>query len=158
MGRRNILVLLLAVVIVPILCTCSGIAMGAEVSSSEAGGRPARLRGIELDSPAGEKLGKVEDVLLDMETDTIRYLVVSFQDPSVYDKAAMAINREKLIPIPWPLFTTGLRPRTLVLDADVTRLAQAPHLRTIPASLSIDLERQIDAYWNQGMGSGVGEP
>jgi sporulation protein YlmC with PRC-barrel domain len=158
MGRRNVLVLLLAVVATPVLCACSGITLGAETPSSDAGGRPARLRGIELDSPAGEKLGKVEDVLLDMETDTIRYVVVSFQDPSVYGKAAMAINREKLIPIPWPLLTTSSRPRTLVLGADVTRLAQAPYLRTIPASLSIGLERQIDSYWNQGMESGVGEP
>jgi sporulation protein YlmC with PRC-barrel domain len=143
----KLLVLLLIAVTAPILVACAGLGANTEASLPQVGAGPARLSGYELDSPAGEKLGKVEEVLVDMDTGTVRYLLVSFKDPSVFDKVAMAMNSRRFIPIPWTLVTSGVRHGTLVLNAGDRELLQAPYLDGVTAVLSIKLEQQIDAYW-----------
>jgi sporulation protein YlmC with PRC-barrel domain len=147
--KTKLVVLLLAVVGVPILGACTGIEANAKASSPEASVGATGLSGYELDSPAGDELGKVQDVLVDTETGSVRYLLVSFKDPLVFDKVAMTMNPNRLIPIPWALVMPGLRHGTLVLDAGESELVQAPYLDRGPGVLSIQLEQQIDAYWKR---------
>lgn len=83
--------------------------------------RLSKLHGMTVATPRGEKLGKIEDVLIDVGTPAIAFVVVAF-DASVG-------HNGKFCAVPWCSFSdTTPRPTadSLVLDLDKDRLRNAP--------------------------------
>lgn len=76
------------------------------------------LVGTEVVNRKGEKLGKVEDIMIDLATGHIGYVVLSF--------GGILGLGDKLFAVPWASLVVDQRQEKLVMDADKERLQKAP--------------------------------
>ena len=76
------------------------------------------LAGDTVVNAAGEKLGKIEDFMLDVESGRIRYAVLSFGGVLGFG--------DKLFAVPAEALTVDPERERLVLDVDRERLENAP--------------------------------
>lgn len=76
------------------------------------------LAGDKVINSKGEKLGKVEDIMIDVDTGRVAYVVLSFG-------GFMGIG-DKLFAIPWQAMRVDERQHCFVLDMDKSRLERAP--------------------------------
>jgi sporulation protein YlmC with PRC-barrel domain len=76
------------------------------------------LDGDEVKNPAGESLGKIEHIMLDVASGHIAYAVLSFG-------GFLGIG-EKLFAIPWSALTLDTEDKCFRLSADKERLESAP--------------------------------
>ena len=76
------------------------------------------LTGDPVYNPAGEKLGKVEELMIDVVTGRVAYAVLSFG-------AVLGVGG-KLFAIPWTSLTVDEAQKRLVLDVDKALLEKAP--------------------------------
>lgn len=76
------------------------------------------LEGDRVRNPAGEDLGKVEELMLDLDSGRIAYVVVSFG-------GFLGIG-DKLFAIPWDAFTIDVGEQEFILDVDRQTLENAP--------------------------------
>src|SRR5438445_13888150 len=67
---------------------------------------------------AGEDVGKIEDIVLDPNSGTIRYAILSF--------SSMPGMGDRLFAIPWTLLNVSPSREYTVLNIDKSRLAGAP--------------------------------
>lgn len=81
------------------------------MSASSLSGDPVR-------NSAGEDLGKVEDIMLDIPTGRIAYAVLSF--------GGFLGMGSKLFAIPWEALTLNERDKEFILDVDKNVLENAP--------------------------------
>lgn len=79
---------------------------------------PADLRGTRIRNLAGEELGYIEAVMLDVDDGFIAYAVVSFR--------AILGTRDTLFPVPWRALSVIQHTEHVVLDAARTALEAAP--------------------------------
>ena len=81
--------------------------------------RTANIIGVPVKNPAGENLGKIEEVVIDLETGRVAYLVVSF--------GGFLRMGEKLFAIPWEAVSLkyGEAAQYFVLHLDREKLASA---------------------------------
>jgi sporulation protein YlmC with PRC-barrel domain len=76
------------------------------------------LEGDEVKNPAGESLGKIEHIMLDVASGHIAYAVLSFG-------GFLGIG-EKLFAIPWSALTLDTDEKCFRLSTDKERLSSAP--------------------------------
>lgn len=65
---------------------------------------------------AGEELGKIEDLMLDIDEGRISYAVVAFGGPL----------KQKLFAVPWPAFQISFHDKKFVLNVPKEKLNDAP--------------------------------
>lgn len=75
------------------------------------------LIGDYIANPQGEKLGKVEDFMLDLESGRVAYIVVSY--------GSLSNLKDKLFAVPWKAFQLDAQRHRLVLDIDENVLKNA---------------------------------
>ena len=90
---------------------------------------------------AGEDVGKVEDIVLDPDTGTIRYAILSF--------GVVPGMGERLFAIPWTLLGVSPSSDYTVLNIDKGRLEQAPgfNRNNWPDMADLVWQRQIHDYY-----------
>ena len=76
------------------------------------------LVGDDVVNLQGEKIGKLEEIMLDINEGRIGYAVVSFG-------GVLGLGN-KLFAVPWASLTVDTDKKQLVMDADVERLKKAP--------------------------------
>jgi sporulation protein YlmC with PRC-barrel domain len=76
------------------------------------------LRGDRVINPEGEHLGKVDEIMLDLEGGRVGYVVLSF--------GGVLGMGDKLFAVPWEAFELDLDSKEFILDVDKERLKQAP--------------------------------
>jgi sporulation protein YlmC with PRC-barrel domain len=74
--------------------------------------------GDEVVNPRGESLGKIEEVMLDMEGDRIAYAVLSF--------GGLFGIGDKLFAVPWDALELDPENKRFVLDVPREKLEEAP--------------------------------
>ena len=75
------------------------------------------LEGDRVVNPAGEELGTIEEIMIDVQRGSVAYAVVSCGTVGLADK---------LFAIPWHALTRDAARRCFVLDADRGRFEKAP--------------------------------
>lgn len=90
----------------------SGTGPGPEVMGADT------LIGDKVVNPQGEDLGKIEEIMIDMNTGRVNYFVLSFG-------GFMGIG-DKLFAIPFHLLKLDPENKQFVLDADKEKLRNAP--------------------------------
>jgi sporulation protein YlmC with PRC-barrel domain len=78
----------------------------------------ATLTGHRVRNPAGEDLGKVEEIMIDVPTGSVAYAVISFG-------GFLGIG-DKLFAIPWRALTLNEGNHEFILNVDRRRLEDAP--------------------------------
>jgi len=78
----------------------------------------ATLTGDRVRNPAGEDLGKVEEIMIDVPTGRVAYAVISFG-------GFLGIG-DKLFAVPWRALTLNERDHDFILNVDRRRLEIAP--------------------------------
>jgi sporulation protein YlmC with PRC-barrel domain len=94
----------------------------------------ATITGDDVCNMQGEKLGTIQDIMLDIQTGRIRYAVLS--------SGGFLGMGDRLFAVPWNAFRQDKENRRFILDVDVKRLKQAP---------GFDKEHwpnMADASWN----------
>ena len=76
------------------------------------------LIGDDVKNKAGEDLGDVKEIMLDMETGQVSYVVVSF--------GGFLGMGDKLFAVPWNAFTLNTDDHSFILDVPKDRLEKAP--------------------------------
>jgi sporulation protein YlmC with PRC-barrel domain len=81
-----------------------------------------RLLGRDIDNPAGEHLGKLEDVVIDLAESHVVVAILSLADPGDVKEPLVAV----------PLSVLGFDPvqEKVILNVDRKTLKNAPALRT----------------------------
>jgi len=80
--------------------------------------RAKKVLGTDISSPAGEKIGKVEDLVLDKLSNNIMFAIVSFG-------GFLGVG-QKYHPIPWSSLDFDLEQGSYVIDCTKEELAAAP--------------------------------
>jgi sporulation protein YlmC with PRC-barrel domain len=76
------------------------------------------LTGDKVVNPQGEHLGKVEELMLDLDNGRVSYVVLSF--------GGFLGFGEKLFAIPWEALTVNTEDHTLILNVEKEQLENAP--------------------------------
>lgn len=103
--------------------------------------RASKLIGKEVHNAQGQKLGKIEDVVIDVNNDEIYYAVLSFG-------GFMGMG-DKLFAYPVRVFQPGQSTDRLVLNVDKQKLKDAPGFETKrwPNMNKDDYRAQVDKYY-----------
>lgn len=80
--------------------------------------KASALKGEKVRNRAGEDLGKIEEIMIALDTGKIGYMVLSFG-------GALGIGN-KLFAVPWDAMTLDLDKREYILDIPKEKLKQAP--------------------------------
>lgn len=101
------------------------------------------LQGDDVINLQGEKLGSIEDIMLDVSSGKVAYAVLSF--------GGMLGMGDKLFAIPWGALTLDADRKCFVLDVPKDRLQQAPDFDKDhwPAMADPSWASQVYAYYNQ---------
>lgn len=75
------------------------------------------LIGDYVSNPQGERLGMVEDFMLDLESGRVAYIVVSY--------GTLSNLKDKLFAVPWKAFRLDTQGHRLILDVDESVLKNA---------------------------------
>lgn len=105
-------------------------------------------------NPAGEDLGKIEDLMIDLQEGRIAYAVLSFGGVLGLD--------EKLFAIPWPALSLRAEEHAFVLNVDRETLKNAPGFDKDhwPDASDLDWLAQVyrhnghEPYWDRTIASG----
>lgn len=76
------------------------------------------LEGDKVKNPAGETLGKLDEVMIDLESGRIEYCVLSF--------GGILGMGTKLFAVPWQALRVDQDDKSLIMDIDKSRLENAP--------------------------------
>lgn len=108
----------------------------------EPGIRLSELLAYDIVNAQGQKLGQVDDLMMEIETRRVTYVIPAFD-------AAVAVEAE-LVPIPWQVLELEAGNQTLALEASGQALQNAPGFaRTAgaPDTTEPDWDAAIRAYW-----------
>ena len=104
--------------------------------------RTANIIGVPVRNPAGENLGQIEEVVIDLEAGRVAYLVVSF--------GGFLRMGEKLFAIPWEAVSLkyGEAAQYFVLHLDREKLAYAPGFNkdALPDMANPKWMAEVEAY------------
>ncbi len=103
----------------------------------------SKLQGREVRNPHGERLGRVEDLMMDLDSGCIAYAVLSFG-------GVLGIG-DKWFAIPWQALRADPGRDDIVVDIDRDVLAKAPGFdKANPPDMSDrDWGLEIYAYYQQ---------
>jgi|GEM_PF-845630 len=102
--------------------------------------RSSQIIGTTVSNPQGEKLGKIDDVLID-PNGAVKYAILSHG-------GLLGIG-DKLIPIPWRALKLDKEKGTLVVNADKAALEKAPSFdpKEWPKVIEPESLKKIDLYY-----------
>ena len=103
--------------------------------------------GHRITNSAGADLGTIKNVVVDIKDGHPVYVIVSFDDPAFYGKAAMIPLKNKIVPISWEKLTFVPAQNSILLDADEKMLANAPHFDDTSQGIGRNLDAKIQQYW-----------
>jgi sporulation protein YlmC with PRC-barrel domain len=92
----------------------------------------------EVCNPAGESLGKIEELMIDVTAGRIAYAVLSF--------GGFLGLGNKLFAIPWMMLSVNADEHTFILDVDRERLQDAPGFDKDDWPLTSDKEWLNEVY------------
>jgi len=112
--------------------------------------RASKLIGSEVRNPQDEKLGKIEDLIVDIQGRVAHYAILSF--------GGIAGIGDKLFAYPVPMLRRSADKDELVLDIDKARLEQAPGFESNnwPDWGSDAYRRGVDKYFGVDRGEKAG--
>jgi len=101
----------------------------------------ATMTGDRVRNPAGEDLGKVEEIMIDVPTGRVAYAVISFG-------GFLGIG-DKLFAVPWRALTLNERDSEFILNVDRRRLEDAPGFDrdNWPDMADPDWGAQVDEFY-----------
>jgi PRC-barrel domain len=101
----------------------------------------AKVAGTPVYNPAGERLGTIEDLMLDKRAGRVAYAVMSFG-------GFLGIG-ERYHPLPWSVLRYDVARGGYVVDIDRDRLEGAPAyaVGAAPDWASRDWGKRVDDYW-----------
>ncbi len=99
------------------------------------------LVGDYIQNPHGEKLGMVEDLMLDLESGRVAYVVVSY--------GTLSNLKDKLFAVPWKAFRLDTQKHRFILDVDETVLKNAEGFDqdNWPNTVDRDWESQLHQHY-----------
>jgi sporulation protein YlmC with PRC-barrel domain len=102
--------------------------------------RSSQITGMTVTNPQGEKLGKIDDILID-QAGAVKYAILS-------NGGLLGIG-DKLIPIPWTALKLGKEKTTLVINRDKAALEKAPSFdpKEWPKVVAPESLNKIDVYY-----------
>ncbi len=102
--------------------------------------RSSQISGMTVTNPKGEKLGKIDDLLID-QAGAVKYAVLSHG-------GLLGIG-DKLIPIPWKAFKLGKEKSTLVVNVEKGALEKAPNFdpKEWPKVIDPESLKKVDMYY-----------
>ena len=102
--------------------------------------RSSQITGMAVNNPQGEKLGKIDDLLID-QNGAVKYAILSHG-------GLLGIG-DKLIPIPWKALKLGKEKTTLVVNIDEVALEKAPNFdpKDWPKVTDPETLKKIDLYY-----------
>ena len=98
-----------------------------------------KVNGTSVYNPAGEKLGSVEDILIDKVSGKALYAIMSFG-------GFLGIG-EKFHPLPWSSLKYDTDREGYVVDLDKKMLENAPTYDTNDFTWTPDFGRRVDKYY-----------
>jgi sporulation protein YlmC with PRC-barrel domain len=99
-----------------------------------------KVNGTTVYNTAGEKLGSVDDVMLDKKSGRVIYAVLSF--------GGILGLGEKQYPLPWSSLTYDESKEGFVISCDKSKLEQAPSLNDYENfNWTADYGRTVDRYY-----------
>jgi sporulation protein YlmC with PRC-barrel domain len=99
-----------------------------------------KVNGTNVYNRQGEKLGHVEDIMLDKISGRVCYAVMSF--------GGFLGMGEKHWPLPWSALTYDKGKEGFVVDIDKRRLENAPSYDADEFEWTPDYGRSVDRYYN----------
>lgn len=101
------------------------------------------LQGDDVINLQGEKLGSIEDIMLDVRSGKVAYAVLSF--------GGLLGMGDKLFAIPWSALTLDVDRKCFVLDVPKDRLQNAPGFDKDqwPSMADESWASQVYSYYNQ---------
>src|SRR5579884_3767601 len=101
------------------------------------------LAGDRVRNAAGEDLGKVEEIMIDLPSGRVAYVVLSFG-------GFLGIG-DKLFAIPWQALTLNEKDHEFILNVDRNRLENAPGFdkNDWPDMASPEFGNTVQNYWNE---------
>lgn len=105
--------------------------------------RASKVIGTDVKSPAGDKIGKVEDVVLDKKTNDIMFAIVGFG-------GFLGMN-EKYHPLPWSMLDYSKDSDGYVVSATKEQLERAPadSMDELTRNDGHGLREQVYDYYQQ---------
>ena len=99
------------------------------------------LIGDSVKNPQGEDLGNLKEIMIDVNSGSIAYAVLSF--------GGFLGLGDKLFAIPWEAFTVNTEKKHVVLNVDKERLKDAPGFDkdNWPKTPNADYITQVHAYY-----------
>ena len=103
------------------------------------------LVGDAVRNKAGEDLGNVEEIMINLETGTVAYVVLSFG-------GILGVG-DKLFAVPWKAFSISEEEHKFVLDVPRERLEHAPGFDkdNWPDTSDPMWNTNTEAYWQKAM-------
>jgi len=107
--------------------------------------------GYQVQNPAGEDLGEIEDLIVDTGNSQVKYAVLSF--------GGFLDIGDKLFAIPLNAIQFNQAEQAFILDVDQERLEQAPGFEreNWPDTTTPDWDMGYNDFWLDGMNDSVGE-
>ena len=104
--------------------------------------RSSQISGMTVTNPQGEKLGKIDDLLID-QGGALKYAILSHG-------GILGIG-DKLIAIPWKALKLGTEKKTLVINVDKVALEKAPNFdpKEWPKVTDPETLKKIELYYNK---------
>jgi sporulation protein YlmC with PRC-barrel domain len=102
--------------------------------------RSSQITGMTVTNPQGEKLGKIDDLLID-QSGALKYAILSHG-------GLLGIG-DKLIPIPWRALKLDKEKGTLVVNVEKAALEKAPSFdpKEWPKVIAPESLKNIDTYY-----------
>lgn len=99
------------------------------------------LVGDPVKNSAGEDLGELEDLMIDLDTGRISYAVISF--------GGFLGMGDKLFALPWSSLRVDLEDKSIRVDIDKERLENAPGFDNDnwPGTNDYEIEQQVYDYY-----------
>ena len=103
--------------------------------------RSRTLFDYRVKSPQGEDLGKIEEVMIDMEVGRVAYAILSF--------GGFLGLGDKWVPVPWDAVTLQPDEKVLILKIEKEKLQKAPNFErtTLPELANRQWGSVIHAYY-----------
>ena len=94
--------------------------------------------GLPVENPQHEKLGRVQDLLLNLATGRIREVIISSDDSAGHGRVLIAVPPQILIPV--------ADRQSLQLDASLARFAAAPRFVAAPLDMETESNQVVAVY------------